>query len=76
MFNHSKDKIDELYASIQAYFNIEDDGELKTYLGIDLEPLLDDSIHIMQPYLNQRILNMIPVMDTWSAKPTPAVNLT
>ena len=64
MFNHSKDKIDELYASIQAYFNIEDDGELKTYLGIDLEPLLDDSIHIMQPYLNQRILNMIPVMDT------------
>ena len=33
----SKDKIDEVYASLQKDFKIEDDGELNKYLGIDLE---------------------------------------
>ena len=32
-----KDKIDEVYASLQAYFNIEDDGDINKYLGIELE---------------------------------------
>ena len=34
MFIPSKDKIDGVYASLQEYFNIEDDEELKKYLGI------------------------------------------
>ena len=29
MFSRSKDKIDELYPSLQEYFNIKDDRELK-----------------------------------------------
>ena len=37
----SKDKIDEVYSSLQTDFNIEDDGELKNYLGIDLDRLPD-----------------------------------
>ena len=32
MFSPSKDKIVEVYASLQTYFNIEDDGETKKYL--------------------------------------------
>ena len=32
MISPSKDKIDNLYASLQECFNIEDDGELKKYL--------------------------------------------
>ena len=34
MFILYKDKIDGVYASLQEYFNIEDDEELKKYLGI------------------------------------------
>ena len=37
MFSPSKDKIDEVYASLQSYLNIEDDGDIKKYLGIELE---------------------------------------
>ena len=33
MFIPYKDKMDELYTSIQAYFKIEDDGDLNKYLG-------------------------------------------
>ena len=29
MFGPFKDKIDEVYDSLQEYFNIEDDGELR-----------------------------------------------
>ena len=37
MFSPSKDKIDEVYASLQSYLNIEDDGDINKYLGIELE---------------------------------------
>ena len=73
MFSPSKDKIDEVYASLQAYFKIEDDGELNKYLGIELDCRPDGSIHLSQSYLSQNILNMIPVMDKLSANPAPAV---
>ena len=73
MFITSKDKIDEVYDSLQEHFKIEDYGVLKNYLGIDLDLLLDVSIHIRQPYLTQIIPNMIPGMYNSSNNPTPAV---
>ena len=62
MLGSSKDTIDEEYASLQEYFNIEDDGEIKKYIGRDLEHCRDDTIHISQDYLTQWIINIIPVM--------------
>ena len=73
MLSPSKDKIYEVYASIQEYFKIEYDGELNKYFGIDLDHHPYGSIHISQPYITQRILNMITGMEKSSAKPTPAV---
>ena len=73
IFIPSKDKIDGLYDSLQAYCKIEDDVELNKYLGIKLERRLYSSIHMSQPYLTQRILNMIPVMYKSSARTTPMV---
>ena len=69
----SKDKIDELYASFQAYFNIEDDGELNKYLRIELDYRPYESIYIRWSYIIQRILNMIPGMGKSSSKPNPVV---
>ena len=71
IFSTSKDKIYEVYASLQADLKIEDYGELNMYPGIDLELLPDGSIHLRQPYPTQIIINMIPGMDMSSAKPTP-----
>ena len=48
MFSPFKDKIDDIYTSLQEYFKIEDDGELKQYLGIELYRLPDGSIHLRQ----------------------------
>ena len=69
MFIPSKDKIDEVYASIQEYFKIEDDEYLNKYLGIELDRRTDGSIRISQPCITQRIINMIPGMDKSSANP-------
>ena len=73
MFSPSKDKIEEVYASIQTESKIEYDVELKKYLGIELGHCLHGSIHLRQPYLIQIIINMIPGMEKSSAKPSPAV---
>ena len=54
IFSPSKDRIDELYASIWLYFKIEYDGELNKYLEIELECRLDGSIHIMQHLHNPK----------------------
>ena len=70
MLGSSKDTIDEEYASLQEYFNIEDDGYLNKLLGIEMERRPDVSIHIRQPYLTRRILSMIPGMDKLSSKST------
>ena len=67
MFSPSKDKIDEVYASLQAYFKIEDDGELNKYLCIELEFHPYGSNHLRKPYLTQIIPNMIPGMENSSA---------
>ena len=73
MFIPYKDKMDELYTSIQAYFKIEDDWDLNKYPGIELYRHLYVSIHLRQPYLTKMILNKIPDMEKSSAKQSPAV---
>ena len=52
MLGSYKDKYYGVYAYLQVVFNIKDCGELKNYLGIELDRLLDKSIHLRQPYLN------------------------
>ena len=73
MFSPYKEKIDEVYASLQEYFKIEDDGELNNYIGIEMERRLYGSIHLRQPYLTQIIINMFLVIYKSSTNPTPAV---
>ena len=75
MFSPSKDKIDQVNASLQSDFKIEDDEELNKYLVIDLYHFLDVLIHINQPYLTQRIINMIPGTGKSSANLTPVIKL-
>ena len=73
VFSPFKDKIDEVYASLQEYFKIKYDRYINKYLGIDMDLLPDGSIHLSQPYLTQRITNRITGMYKSSAKPTPTV---
>ena len=47
-----KHKIDDVYASLHVYFNIEDDGKLKKYPGIELD---------QHPYLSIYLRNVTVV---------------
>ena len=51
-----KDKIDEVYDSLQAYFKIVDYGELNKYLGMKLDLRPYGTIYLRQPYLPKIIL--------------------
>ena len=72
-FSTSKDKIDDVYAYLQAYFKIDYDREINKYFGIDLDHRPYGSINIRHQDLNQRIINMIPGMENSNANTTPAV---
>ena len=61
--NYVKDKIDAVYTSMKTYLKFEDDEALEKYLGIDLDWRPDGSIHLHQPFLTQKTINMIPVLD-------------
>ena len=65
--------IDEVYASLQAYFNIEDDRYLNKYPGIKLDRRPYRSIHLWQPHLTQTIINTVTVMDKSNSNTNPAV---
>ena len=71
MLGHSKDKIDEVYASLQEYFKIENDGDINKYLGMELNHCPDLSIHLRQPYPTQIFLNIILGMENSSTNPIP-----
>ena len=73
MFSPYKDKIDEVYASIQAYFKIKYYRQLNKYLGIELDLHPNGSIHMRQPYLIQIIINIIPGKYKSIANPNPTV---
>ena len=73
VFSPSKDKIDEVYVSLQEDSNIEGDGNINNYLGMDLNRRPYGSINIRKTYLTRGILNIIPGMDKSSSKPTPVV---
>ena len=74
IFIPSKDKMDDLYASLQAYFKIEYDREIKQYLGMKLDHFPHGSIHIRNPYLTQSNINLIPGIEKSSDKMTPVAN--
>ena len=71
MFSTSKDKIYGFHAWIQADFKIDYNRGLNKYLGIELDRRPYVSINLNQPYLTQRIINLIPGMYNSSSKPTP-----
>ena len=73
LLNPYKDKINEVYASLQTDFKIEYDGEINKYSGIDLDLRPYGFIHMSQSYLTQQIINMIPGMNKTSDNPTPVV---
>ena len=70
-FRTSEYNIDYVYASIQAGFNFEDDGDLNKYLGIELVCVKYGSIHIIHTYFTQMITNLILGTDKPSAKTNP-----
>ena len=56
MCSPSKDKINDVYSSLQEDFSIEDGGELNIYIVMELDCRLDGSIHIIQTELAQSII--------------------
>ena len=70
-----KYKIDEVYASLQEYFKMEDDEVLNKYLGIEMHLRPDCSINLRKTYITQSILDIIPGIDNSSGPGAPAGDL-
>ena len=59
MFSLYNDKVDDVYAYLQEYFNIKDGGDINNNLVIELYRRPYGPIHISHPYITQGIINLI-----------------
>ena len=67
---------DELIRKLQEgeqKFIFTDDGDLETYLGVDVKRKKDGLIELSQPHLISRILTLLNITDEVNSKPTPVV---
>ena len=75
IFSKDKSVIDDLIHSLMngpENYVLTDEGEINTYLGVDIDKSKKGSIELRQPYLIQRCLEAMEVNDKMDIKRTPA----
>ena len=69
----SMDKVHQVYKDIlSAGYDISDEGDLKDYLGVDVDRQPDGSIHMSQPKLIEQILQDMNFQPDTKGKSNPA----
>ena len=66
-------RIDALFLEFKAHnFDVTDEGDLKDYLGVDISPQPDGSLHLSQSKLIEQILHDMNFQTNTSSVPCPA----
>ena len=76
IFDPKQSNIDEFIMSLHngvENFQLTDEGNIKDYLGVELVRHSKESYELHQPYLIQRILDVLDITSEHKTKPTPSV---
>ena len=70
--------MDELVANLKKSYDLEDEGSLTKYLGVDMHKHQDGKLELRQPFLIERILKLLnsegeKFDSKQNSRPTPAV---
>ena len=73
IIDSDKSRIDAIFDEFKSHnFEVTDEGDLKDYLGVDISPQSDGSIHLSQSKLIEQILNDMNFQDNTTSVPCPA----
>ena len=64
IFCKEKEQADELIKSLQKDYSLTDEGDVSTYLGVEISKNDDNSIKLSQPHLKRRILEEFQIIFT------------
>ena len=67
IFSHDETKIQKVISELGKQFNLTDEGDVATYLGIDIKKLTSEghtSYALTQPFLIQRIISTLGLKDS------------
>ena len=77
IFARKKSIIDEIILSLKngkENFDLTDEGDVNRFLGVEVTKLKKGSFELSQPFLIERLLNVVSMDDSVNPKPTPAVS--
>jgi hypothetical protein len=57
---------------MKQHFNLEDQGDIKDYLGVNVERMANDDIKLTQPHLIKQIVNELKLPLRSTGHSTPA----
>jgi hypothetical protein len=55
----SKEEIDKAICEMKQHFNLEDQGDIKDYLGVNVEQMANGDIKLTQPHLIKQIVDKL-----------------
>ena len=70
----TEDEIKTAVKQLQKNFDLEYQGDLSDYLGVNFQPLTGGRIKISQPHLIQQIIEEVGISNRMVGKPTPAAS--
>jgi hypothetical protein len=74
LFSRTAASISSLILSLQSDFILTDEGDVADYLGIRVSKHSDGTIHLTQPALIQRVLDLLCIQDGSKTHVTPVIH--
>ena len=68
----SKEEIDKAIREMKRHFNLEDQGDIKDYLGINVEQMANGDLKLTQPHLIKQIVDELKLPLRSAGRSTPA----
>jgi hypothetical protein len=68
----SKEEIDKAIREMKQHFNLEDQGDIKDYLGVNVERMANGDIKLTQPHLIKQIVDELKLPLRSAGRSTPA----
>ena len=68
----SKEEIDKAIREMKQHFNLEDQGDIKDYLGVNVEQMANGDIKLTQPHLIKQIVDELKLPLRSAGRSTPA----
>jgi hypothetical protein len=70
-----KQEVDKAIREMKRHFDMEDQGDITNYLGINIQRLPNGNVKLSQPHLIKQIIDKVKLARRVAGKQTPAASV-